>query len=114
MSLSTYFVSLIRGKPTAVSHQDPFPVEPLGRPGVARQVAAGVAAGSTSLTATVTRISIHARGAALRFAINETATASSHYLAEGERIDVAVPLAAGISAIRTAGVDATLEVTELV
>lgn len=114
MSLSTYFVSLIRGKPTAVSQSDPLPVEPLGRPDVARQVAAGAAAGSVTLTATATRLSIVARGADLRFAVNATATAASHYIADGERLDIAVPLNSSISAIRNAGVDGTLEVSELV
>jgi hypothetical protein len=91
-------------------------VEPLGLPGVARQLAAGAASINVALTASVGRISIHARGAAIRYAIGvgaQTASGSSHYIAAGERLDLDVPPSAQIAAIRADGTNGTLEITEL-
>ena len=92
-------------------------VEPLGQPGVARQLAAGAASANVALTSTCRRVSIHANGAAVRFAIGssaQTATATSHYLASGETKDFLVPATPNIAAIRGGTTDGVLEITELV
>lgn len=94
-----------------------FRTEPLGRPEVARQLAAGAASANVQLTAGVTRLTICARGADIRFAIGvaaPTAAGTSHYLAIGERMDIAIPSGWYIAAIRAGTVDGTLEITELV
>ena len=92
-------------------------VEPLGIPGLARQLAAGSTSANTALTGGVFRISIRAVGADIRFSIGpsaQTATATSHFIANGERLDFAVPNGANIAVLRNATTDGTLEVTELV
>jgi hypothetical protein len=91
-------------------------VEPLGTPGVARQIAAGAASVNTLLTSTCRRISIHARGADVRYSIGattQTASGASHFIAAGERLDLSVPLNARIGVIRADATDGTLELTEL-
>ena len=91
-------------------------VEPLGVPGVARQLTAGSASANTALTAGVSRISMRAVGADIRYRVgpaSQTATATSHFIANGERLDIAVPQTANIAVIRNASTDGTLEVTEL-
>ena len=88
----------------------------LGMPSVARQLAAGAASANTALTSTCRRISIHARGADIRFAIGstaQTASATSHFIASGERLDLGLPSTPEIAAIRAGVVDGTLEITEL-
>jgi hypothetical protein len=92
-------------------------VEPLGMPGVARQLAAGVASANTALTATISRISVRASTADIRFSIGgvaQTATATSHFIAQNERLDFQVPRNANIAIIRAGATDGTLEVTELI
>lgn len=92
-------------------------VEPLGIPGVARQLASTSSSTNTALTATISRISMRAVGADIRYRIgsgSQTATATSHYIANGERLDVAVPQNANIAVLRNATTDGTLEVTELI
>jgi len=92
-------------------------VEPLGLPGVARQLSAGASSANTALTANITRISIRAVGADIRYSIGataQTATATSHFIGNGERLDVAVPLNANIAVLRNGTTDGTLEVTELI
>lgn len=93
-------------------------VEPLGQPGVARQLTAGSASANTALTTTCRRISVFCRTADIRYSIGSTSqTASattSHYIAAGERLDVAVPSTPNIAVIRAGSTDGTLEVTELV
>ena len=91
-------------------------VEPLGQAGLARQLAAGSTTSNTALTAGVFRISMRAVGADIRFSIgtgSQTATSSSHFIANGERLDFAVPGAANIAVLRNGPTDGTLEVTEL-
>ena len=94
-------------------------VEPLGIPGVARQLTATSSSQNTALTANVSRISIRARGCDIRYAVGvgtQTANAStSHFIANGERLDIAVPQGANIAVIREAAatVDGSLAVTEL-
>lgn len=91
-------------------------VEPLGQAGLARQLAAGSTTSNTALTAGVFRISMRAVGADIRFSIGtgtQTATTSSHFIANGERLDFAIPGAANIAVLRNGTTDGTLEVTEL-
>lgn len=96
-----------------------LPVEPLGIPGVARQVATTTASANTALTASVARISIFARIAPLRYSVGSAAqtanNATSHYLAAGERIDIDVPATPNIAVIRAsdATADGAAEITEL-
>lgn len=95
-------------------------VEPLGIPSIARQLSATTSSQNTALTSNVSRISIRARFADIRFAIGvgaQTASATtSHFIANGERLDLAVPQGANIAVIResAATVDGSLAVTELV
>lgn len=94
-------------------------VEPLGQPVVARQVTATASSTNTQLTATVTRISIKARTADLRYSIgttSQTASATaSHFIEAGERLDLAVPSGGHIAVIRdsAASANGTLEISEL-
>ena len=94
-------------------------VEPLGVPTVARQLTATATSANTTLTANVSRISIRARFADIRYVVGvgtQTANAStSHFIANGERLDIAVPFGASIAVIResAATVNGSLAVTEL-
>ena len=91
-------------------------VEPLGQAGLARQLTAGSTTSNTALTAGVFRISMRAVGADIRFSIGtgtQTATSSSHFIANGERLDFALPPGANIAVLRNGTTDGTLEVTEL-
>ena len=92
-------------------------VEILGKPGVARQLAAGATSANTALTAGVFRISMRAEGADIRFSIGQgaqTANATtSHFIADNERLDFAVTSGANIAVIRDAATDGVLELTEL-
>jgi hypothetical protein len=93
-----------------------LPVDTLASLGVARQLAAGSSSANTALTTTTRRISIHARLADIRFAVGtgaQTASATSHYIATGERLDFDVPASAQIAVIRAGTTDAVLEVSEL-
>ena len=96
---------------------NPVPVEPLGQAGVARKLTAGASSANTALTSTCKRITMRAVTADIRYAIGtsaQTATTSSHFIASGERLDLAVPLGANIAIIRDAATSGTLELTELV
>jgi hypothetical protein len=91
-------------------------VEPLGVPSVARQLTAGSASANTALTSTCRRISIKAVGADIRYAIgssSQTASATSHFIGNGERLDLAVPATPNIAVLRNGSTDGTLELTEL-
>ena len=95
-------------------------VEPLGQSAVARQVSVTASSTSVTLTATCRRISIRARACNMRYVIGtgaQTADAStSHFIAQDERLDLAVPANAVLAVIResAATVDGSLAVTELV
>ena len=92
-------------------------VEPLGKAGAARQLAAGSTSVNTALTTGVFRVSMRATGADIRFAIGpsaQTATTSSHFIANGERLDFAVDPTANIAVLRAGTTNGTLELTELV
>ena len=92
-------------------------VEILGKPGVARQLSAGASSANTALSGSVYRISMRAVGADIRFAIGQgtqTANAaSSHFIADGERLDFSITHGANIAVIRDATTDGVLELTEL-
>lgn len=94
--------------------------EPLGRPTVARQLAAGTVSANTQLTAGVKRISIRARYSDIRFEIGattQTANATtSHFIAADERLDIVVPAGGHIAVIRDSAATAngTLCLSELV
>ena len=94
-------------------------VEPLSMPGLARQLTATTASSNTALSSGIFRISMRAKGCDIRYAVGngtQTANASTiHLIANGERLDIAVPPAANIAVIRETGasVDGTLEVSEL-
>lgn len=96
---------------------NPVPTEPLGVPGVARQLAAGASSVNTGLTSTCRRVSMRAVGADIRYAIgssSQTASATSHLIGIGERLDVAVPATPNIAVIRAGSTSGTLELTELI
>ena len=91
-------------------------VEPLGRVAGAHQLDAGSTSSNTVLTANVSRISMRAVGADIRYSIGDTvqtAASTSHFIANGERLDLAVPKNANIAVLRNAGTNGTLEITEL-
>lgn len=94
--------------------------DPLGIPSVARQLTVSTTSASVALTATCKRISIRARGADMRYAVGtgaQTASATtSHFIAQDERLDIAIPLNCTIAAIREAAATAngSLAITELV
>lgn len=91
-------------------------VEPYRLVGTARQLSAGSASADTELTSSISRISIRAVGADIRFSIGDaaqTASATSHFIANGERLEVRVPKDAHIAVIRDGGTDGTLELSEL-
>ncbi len=104
------------GEANQTSKDRPMPVDTLARVGVSRQLAAGAASANTALTATARCISIFARLANIRYAIGsaaQTATATSHYIAIGERLDIELPGTANIAVIRADGVDGVLELSEM-
>lgn len=105
----------LRATPIATTVGGTVKVEPLGTPGVARQLTAGAASTSVVLTAAVRRISIKARNADQRFALGATATVTGHFIEAGERLDLAVPAGSTLAVIRdsTATADGILTITEL-
>jgi hypothetical protein len=112
--LLNWFTLLSRIPSLSISGR--VPTEDLGQAIVARQLVAGVASANTVLTSTCRRISIHARDAAVRYSVGnsaQTASATSHYLAQGERIDLLVPASANIAVIRADAASGVLELTEL-
>ena len=113
----------------------------LRKPGVARQLAAGSSTANTALTVGCERISILATTADVRYSLGTTAqtanASTSHFIKNGERIELDVPqhvdhsatgdpasidnnanygnlLASNIAVIRDASTDGVLEVTEFV
>jgi hypothetical protein len=96
------------------------PTEPLGIPSVARQVTVTTTSANTALTSTCKRISIRARGCDMRYSVGNTeqtaSATASHYIAQDERLDIAVPLNANIAVIResAATTNGSLAITELI
>lgn len=94
----------------------PLYIEPLGVSGVARQLSATATSSNTALTTTCTRLSMRAVGADIRYKIGsaaQTADNTSHFIANGERLDLGLPTTPNIAVIRNASTDGTLEITEL-
>jgi hypothetical protein len=96
-------------------------VDTLGQPATARQVATTVTSANQALTASgVNRISLYARISPLRYMVGSTSqtanNATSHYLAAGERIDIALPATPNIAVIRASDAteDGAAEITELI
>jgi hypothetical protein len=89
-----------------------LPVDTLGQPGAPRVQATSGTAASVALTSTCRRVSMFATQGTW-FAISGTATATSHYIGAGERLDFDVPASTTISVLQetTAG---SIRITELV
>ena len=84
-------------------------------PGVARQLPATASTANTVLTNTCRKISILATGSDIRYSIGSTsqsASATSHFIAAGERLDLGVPATPNIAVIRAGSINASLELTE--
>jgi hypothetical protein len=91
------------------------PVDVLSIPGQPRSVVAVSTSTNLALTTTCRRISITARDANIRFSVGvgaQSASATSHYIWQGERLDFSVPATANIAAIRAGTLDGTLEISE--
>lgn len=104
------------GLATEANSTNPYPVDTLGVPSVARQLNAGSASANTALTTTTRRVSLFARNADIRYSVgstSQTASATSHFIAQNERIDIDVPATPNIAVIRAGSTDGILELTEL-
>ena len=91
-------------------------VEVLGEVGAAKQRSASTTSANIALTSTTKRVSIKAVGADMRYEFGGStieATTTSHYIADGERLDFACPEGSYI-AVETISGTGTLEITELV
>jgi hypothetical protein len=89
-----------------------LPVDTLGTPGVSRvQATSGTAAGII-LTSTCRRVSMFATQGTW-YSLSGTATATSHYIGAGERLDFDVPASTTISVLRET-TDGSIRITELV
>lgn len=91
-------------------------VEVLGEVGAAKQRSATTTSANIALTSTTRRVSIKAVGADMRYAFGGStieATTTSHYIADGERLDFACPEGTYI-AVETVSGTGDLEITELV
>ncbi len=84
-------------------------------PTVARSISATGTSAGVTLTAGCRRISIVAHGANLLFKTGQgaqTATASDHFILNGERLVFDIPKNSSIAAIRHGGTSGTLEISE--
>jgi hypothetical protein len=92
-------------------------VEVLGETGAAKRRTATTTSARVELTSTTRRVSIKAVGADMRYEFGTStaveATTTSHYIADGERLDFACPEGSYI-AVETISGTGTLEITELV
>ena len=91
-------------------------VEPYRTPGVARKLTVNDSSSNTALTTTCSRISIRAVTADIRYSIGssaQTASATSHFIAQNERLELVVPEGANIAVLRNASTNGVLELTEL-
>jgi len=109
-------LTAINGKlPTLVNSS--VPVKTLLAAGVARQLTTAATTANQALTNGIKAISIHARNSDARFEIgstSQTATATSHFIAVGERLEFAVPSTPNIGYIYgPSGSAAVLEISEL-
>jgi hypothetical protein len=89
-----------------------LPVDTLATPGASRvHVTADIAA-TVTLTSTCRRVSMFATQGTW-YSISGTATATSHYIGAGERLDFDVPASTAISVLRET-TDGSIRITELV
>lgn len=83
-----------------------LPVDTLGQPTTAWQLAVSSTTANQALTSTCRRISIRARGCPMRYTVGvgaQTADANtSHFIDQDERLDLAVPAGAHIAAVAIA------------
>ena len=105
-------LSSIDGKIPAQATPGLIPVDTLGTPGTPKVQATSGTAANIVLTTTCRRISMYATQGTW-YSISGTATATSHYVASGERIDLDVPASTTVSVLQetTAG---SIRITELV
>lgn len=89
-----------------------LPVDTLGTPGVPRVQATSGTAANIVLTTTCRRVSMFATQGAW-YSLSGTATATSHYIGAGERLDFDVPASTTISVLRET-TDGSIRITELV
>jgi hypothetical protein len=87
-------------------------VDTLGTPGAPRVQATSGTAANIVLTTTCRRVSMFAT-AGTWYSISGTATATSHYIGAGERLDFDVPASTTISVLRET-TDGSIRITELV
>jgi len=105
------------GNPKMVSKQNPAYVENLSMPSTPRQLAAGATSANVALTVGCKRASIYANGASMRFLVGssaQTALATSHFISDGERLDLSLPDTPNIAVIRNATTSGVLEISELI
>lgn len=84
-------------------------------PTIARTITVTGTSAGVTLTGQCRRISVLAVGCNLLFKIGQgaqTATASDHFLLNGERLILQIPKNSSIAAIRHAATSGTLEITE--
>ena len=84
-------------------------------PTIARTLTVTGTSSGVTLTAACRRISILAQGAAMLFKIGpgaQTAAATDHYIANGERLVMDISKGSSIAAIRHAATSGTLEISE--
>jgi hypothetical protein len=84
-------------------------------PTIARTLTVTGTSSGVTLTATCRRISIMAIGATMLFKIGpgaQTATAADHHIINGERLIFDISKGSSIAAIRHAGTNGTLEISE--
>lgn len=112
-ALCVIAVEQTTGDPLSFTFKIPglLSVDTLGTPGVPRVQATSGTATAIVLTATCRRVSMYATQGAW-YSISGAATASSHYIATGERLDFDVPAGTTISVLQetTAG---SIRITEL-
>ena len=87
-------------------------VDTLGTPGTPRVQATSSATASIVLTTTCRRVSMYATQGTW-YSISGTATATSHYIGAGERIDIDVPAATTVSVLQESAAG-SIRITELV
>lgn len=98
------------------THAEKVVTEPLGIPSVPRNLPAAAVSADIALTATCARVSLCAVGADIFYSVGtgpQTATAASHWIFEGERLDIRVLPGSHIAAIRAGSTDGVLCVSEL-
>lgn len=86
------------------------------QPTVARTLAANSTSANVALTATCRRVLLTAHTADIYYKIGpgaQTATSSDHLLVQNERLLLTVPKGANIAAIRHAGNNGVMYITEL-